>query len=412
VSLIGSARKLVASVIVVGTLFAVTVAAVASLAAPVQHRPPSSETIRPTPNAGVRDWAIREFRGPEFDPDTYHRPSGDKPQSKLWHSHGAWWAVMAASDGQGFSIYRLDWASQDWADTGILVDERPRAKSDVLWDDPHLYVLSGGTRSGAGHAIRLVRFSFDEEEFQFVRDADFPVAITEHGSRSATLARDSRGVLWAAFIHENRVLVANSAGSDHRWSMPRRLPVAGTDVDADEAAVIAYGSNLGVVWSNQNEDAVYFATRADGSPITEWTATRTAVSGLKHADDHINVAALGEGDEARLFVAIKTSLGDLPVRNPRHPQIMLLIREPDGSWSQHLVSRVRDSQTRPIVVLDEVGGTVYVFAAGRDGIYFKASALERISFESGQGRAAITGARLNDPTRLTTPNDPTSRCQE
>ena len=74
---------------------------------------------------------------------------------------------------------------------------------------------------------------------------------------------------------------------------------------------------------------------------------------------------------------------------------MLLHHSPQGSWSASEVWKVADQATRPICLLDEEGGKVYVLAqvvAGSpDGIHYKAASTLAPTFPSGLGTALITG---------------------
>ncbi len=45
-------------------------------------------------------------------------PTGEKPQSKLWFNDGIWWGNLFNSASKTYHIYRLDWATQTWSDTG------------------------------------------------------------------------------------------------------------------------------------------------------------------------------------------------------------------------------------------------------------------------------------------------------
>ena len=43
------------------------------------------------------------------------------------------------------------------------------------------------------------------------------------------------------------------------------MPVNGTTVSSDDnSAVVAFDGQIGVMWSNQLDDAMYFATHKDG----------------------------------------------------------------------------------------------------------------------------------------------------
>src|SRR5436190_18116751 len=76
-----------------------------------------------------------------FGSATGDDPTADKPQSKLWHNDGFWWAVMFSQSAGNWRIYKLSWPST-WADTGIVVDTRVTSRADVLWDGSKLFIAS------------------------------------------------------------------------------------------------------------------------------------------------------------------------------------------------------------------------------------------------------------------------------
>src|SRR4051812_47498421 len=62
---------------------------------------------------------------------TVSKPSQDKPQSKLWYTDGAWWALLVSGDTL-VHIYELR-ADHTWRDTGTVVDTRLNSTGDALW---------------------------------------------------------------------------------------------------------------------------------------------------------------------------------------------------------------------------------------------------------------------------------------
>ena len=75
---------------------------------------------------------------------TISGPTRDKTESKLWFNDGFWWGILWSNSGNAFHIHRLEESSQDWLDTGTVVDDRDDSKSDTLWDETNqkLYVVS------------------------------------------------------------------------------------------------------------------------------------------------------------------------------------------------------------------------------------------------------------------------------
>src|SRR5687767_15065337 len=61
-------------------------------------------------------------------------PSGEKPQSKLWFADNRWWGSLFNISTGKYHIHWLNSATQKWIDTGTVLDDRPSAKADCLWD--------------------------------------------------------------------------------------------------------------------------------------------------------------------------------------------------------------------------------------------------------------------------------------
>ena len=147
--------------------------------------------------------------------------------------------------------------------------------------------------------------------------------------------------------------VASSVNGGASWRTPFPLPVgdAATTDNDDISSVIAFGSNkIGVMWSNQRLDTMYFAVHSDGAPDDVWVRAGAAYSGSGRADDHINLKADTSG---RMFAATKTSPDPLTV---------LLRRNVDASWSAGAFGTSSDGHTRPVVVLDTTAQVVHMFA--------------------------------------------------
>lgn len=338
-------------------------------------------------------------------------PTKDKPQSKLWFTHGTWWGILysdGVADGvpSGNYIHRFDAATQTMQNTRVAVDERDRSHADVLWDEvrQRLYVVST-LESGA---LKLYRF--DYADGAYTTDPGFPIRLSDNGSESATIALDSTGVLWVTItqaadgsgrcVATQRciVRVMHSTDADYRWTPLVDLPVDGNVVKAvDISAVVAFGGNqIGIAWSNQLDGSFRFASHADGAPDSEWTAA-IIVIGPGAADDHINLKA---DDAGRVYLVAKSSING-PVRTPPEtPLITLFVRETGGLWRSAPVWTVRDNLTRPQVVVDRVHGQLAVVASTDSGgvIYVKTAAIDSLAFAPGRGEQLIVGISTNNPT--------------
>jgi PKD repeat protein len=345
--------------------------------------------------------------------------TGEKPESKLWWNDGLWWASMFDAASQTHHIFRLDRATHNWVDTGTLVDNRPKSRSDVLWDGAHLYVASHVVASSAsaatsGNPARLYRFSYDPATRTYSRDIGFPVQINNYSTETLTIDKDSTGMLWATWAQGTSVYVNATTAGDAVWGTPFVLPTSGaTGLDADDiSAVAAFGGNqVGVMWSNQVASAMYFAVHADGQARGVWVASRTAVQGPNSADDHINLKQLQGDPSGRVFAAVKTSLDDAGA-TASAPQILVLARDrTTGDWSSYPFGRLSDCHTRPILMLDSEHQVLHVFATAPDSgcpfsgsagtIFEKISPMANISFPLGRGTPVIRDAaspNLNNVT--------------
>jgi len=339
-------------------------------------------------------------------------PTADKPQSKLWWNDGTWWGLLYASDPTNanhfaYFIQRFDAPAQAWVNTGVEVDERNRSHADVLWDatSQNLYIVST-IHSGS---IKFYRLSYDSGAYAL--DEGFPIRLTENGSESATIAKDSIGTLWVTMTQLSDgsgpcevdaacvVRVIHSTDAEYHWAAPATLATDGTTVNPDDiSAVVAFGGqSVGIAWSNQEDGAFYFATHADGASDTAWTTDRLEIA-PRGADDHMNVKADGAG---RVFMIGKTSLNDPANASPDSPLMVAWVRERDGTWRDATVWTVRDDVTRAEIVIDEGAGRIYAVAAqpGTGGnIYMKSAAISDLAFPSGLGTVLLASGEMNNPT--------------
>ena len=345
-------------------------------------------------------------------------PTRDKPQSKLWFADATWWGILY-TDGveddvpSGYYIYQFDAETQAWTNSGTAVDERDRSHADVLWDEAsqRLYVVST-IDSGA---IKL--FRYDYADGAFAADPGFPIRLTDAGAESATIAKDSTGLLWLAAtqaadgsgpcVAEKScvVRVMHSTSADYRWTTPVEVPVDGTAVAADDvASVVSYGSRIGIGWSNQLDGSFRFASHVDGDPDSAWTSEILVVA-PRAADDHINVKA---DDVGRVFLVGKTSLND-PANPPADAALIVVwVRETDGTWRSGTAWSVADDVTRPQIMVDPTLEQVAVVgAAPADGgaIYSKTAAIDSLEFEPGIGTPLMLGVSLSNPTTTKQPVD-------
>ncbi len=343
------------------------------------------------------------YRGHSFTADT--EPTASKGQSKLWYHDGEWWGILIGAGTEEYRVHRLDWETQTWVDTGVLVDERTSSHADVLAVENQLYVVSVSSGRAARHHMRILRYAYDDIERTYRLDPDFPVRVSNTGGRSATIGRDTLGRLWVAYIERGRLLVTRTDGNDHVWDEPAVPATIGTDGVADHVVLIAFAGSVGIVWSNEAEDAVYYAFQRDEDEEERWIGASVVVDGLDEADDHLDVRVIDEDTSPRLFVAVKTSLDEALDPNPAWEQVVLLVLEPDQTWSRHLFGTLHDRHTRPLLVIDEEARQLYMIATsrsgGRNAIYYKRTSVDAIYFEPGLGTLLLQSSwddEVNNPT--------------
>jgi hypothetical protein len=325
-------------------------------------------------------------------------PTADKPQSKLWFNDGAWWGVLYHSGSGTWHIYRLNWPDQ-WIDTGVTVDNRPTSRADVLWDGTKLYFASL-VRNNTSNQGRLYRFSYNATSDLYSLDSGFPVQIMSGRAETMAFDKDSTGQLWITFTQSSKVYVNRSLGNDLTWGAPFVVP-SSTTLDSDDiSSLVAYQGNIGVLWSNQRDDKMYFSYHRDVDADEAWQPIVAAYSGTNNADDHINLKSLQTDGSGRLFAAVKTSLS-----GTTQPRLLLLWASPGGAWGSTVFSTGAESQTRPLVLLESTNQRVYMFATTEGGgaLYMKSTSMDNPDFsdQPGQGEPFVknsTYGSLNNAT--------------
>jgi hypothetical protein len=344
--------------------------------------PGPSEPANPTPHPNG-------FKGHSYSGAT--APTGEKPESKLWFNDGIWWGSLFSTSTGDFYIHRLNWSTQTWSNTGVLIDTRNNADVDALWDGTKLYITSVVPFSTASaDRAELRRYSYNASTDTYTLDSGFPVAIVSGVSmETLVMAKDSLGRLWVTYTNMDAVWTAHTTTNDSTWGAPFNLPVtdAGNLSADDISTIVAFDSKIGIMWGNQNTQNYYFATHADNAGDFTWTSG-IALGIPQGADDHINLKALSGDPAGRVFAAVKTSLN-----SSSDPLIMLLVLKPDGTWANHTFSTVAQNQTRPIVTIDQQNRKIYMFAAqpccSGDVIYYKQASLDSISFAPGSGSSIM-----------------------
>jgi len=338
-------------------------------------------------------------------------PTAEKPQSKLWFNDGIWWGSLWNASTNRWEIYRFNWSAHTWSSTGTPLETRANSKADTLWDGTHLYVATAPrSTSSTDQNAYVRRYGYDAATKKYTLNSGFPAQVATGIMEAIVLDKDTTGKLWVTYAQGSKIYVNRSLGSDSTWGTPFVLPVPGTTVDPDDiSALVSFDRQnappkIGVMWSNQVDNAMYFATHIDGDPDDVWQPPRVAIGGpnSRYADDHINLKSLQADSSGRVFAAVKTSL---TLTSPDAPLTLLLALQQDNAWSSHVFGRVQDDHTRPMVLIDETHRELYMFATAPVSpggtIYYKKTGLDNISFEQGLGTPFIkssTDTTINNAT--------------
>jgi hypothetical protein len=323
----------------------------------------------------------------------------DKAQSKLWYHDGSWWATMI--DPYTTEVHIFELRDGTWADTGVFVDARTQSNADVFWTGQTLYIAS---RTSTGELL-LQRYSYgDGRAWVPLGGAEL---ISRGGGQSLTIAVDTQDRVWAGWVADGRVWLSFSAPGGTGWTRAINPP-NGENVQEDDAVALTdFAGRIGALWSNQEQGAFYWMSRADGSPVEQWDETTTVAKGVNFADGHINFAVSPAGE---VFAAVKTSLGDNG--EPMNSALIeVLRRDAGGDWTKSTAATVGNQMTRAQLLVTSDGRHLVLVATSPQtggALYYKIAETSDGKFAPGKGSTALAweGAVINDPTTTRAPFDP------
>jgi hypothetical protein len=387
---------------VAAVLVAATIAVVAFVrsapAHPLGPSPSESESapaaVSATPGRPSVALSVKSY-GSDPMPNAPSAPTADVGQAKVWELDGRWWAALVEPSSGAFHIYGLDDDRRHWVDTGVVVDARPGVHPDAIMSGDRLYVVSSARSRIASAKPEVRRYSYTRDR-GWTLDQGFPVAAYDVGVSSPSIGRDTAGRVWVSFVDQGHVYVNASGADETDWGAAWRLPGEGTVVrDEDVARLVAYGGNrIGVFWSNQVDATFRFASHPDGAKAADpdtWT-TETAASGAGIADNHVDVMTAPIGGAERVLAVVKTSRNVGAQADRNAPLILLLAQRPEGGWTQSIVGRVRDHQTRPMLLIDPTNRLAVVTTTRDDvgtHIAWQAASLDDLRFSPGGDRPLI-----------------------
>ncbi|MCX6623048.1 MAG: hypothetical protein NTY38_18670 [Acidobacteria bacterium] len=269
-------------------------------------------------------------------------PTADKPQSKIWFAARSWWALLPRKSGP--SLWQR--TASGWKEHAGIATALAGVpgRADVWFDDDGVTAVTLDNRTLA--VLRLHRHGATWKPGVLARwtvPADLPI-------ETATIARDGKRRWWITAPVSRQVLVWTSLDAA-KWSSATAV-AKGMDKD-DICAVTPLPGGVGVIWSGQQADAVYFRRHRDTQPPDEWDAPETVETGNRNADDHINAAVTADGT---LWVATKNSV-DIVGK----PQQVLRLRSPEGRWRNipYAIREPKRSPSRPVVAVAPDRTTVF-----------------------------------------------------
>ena len=271
-------------------------------------------------------------------------PTRDKPQSKVWYAQGGWWAWLPYGE-QGSRVWKRtpdgNWQSQVHLEEALA---GLPARADVWAQGPRTVAV---LLSGNNLAVAALRWDAIQERYELERNS---ISWQESTAvETVTLAREPGGNFWVAYpldLENARTVVARKV-SFNLSAVGEKITLA-TGLYKDEiCAVTSFDSGIGVMWSDQARQAVFFRRHIPTDPDSVWQPTETVASGDKTADDHINFCVPPQGSGIRLIAATKTSLDSLG-----EPLLSLRVNSKGRTWMSVPFARFtkRDQPTRPIVL--------------------------------------------------------------
>ena len=164
------------------------------------------------------------------------RPSGSKPQAKLWFNDGSWWASMWDVGTIDFYIWKLDRTTETWSRTSTRLDDR----------------VSHARRRPVGRHQAVRRLALLQRERRLRPVAAVPLQLrrvdgclhawtpasrprsTAVRSETLVIDKDSTGKLWATWEQGGRIWVNRTHGRRHGMGYARSCCPEPATVDGDD----------------------------------------------------------------------------------------------------------------------------------------------------------------------------------
>ncbi len=317
--------------------------------------------------------------------------TGSKPQSKVWKHKEDFYSVFP--DSSGTHVWKL--VGKQWVQH-LQLSAKVNSKADCYAVSDTVFILLF-----QGQLSEFTVLKFEEQQYQFLNpEINISQVEFDVSTETATIAFDSRSILWMTYEAENRIEIRNAMSPYTSWSRP--VTIYDGVADDDISSIVTMSNSVGVLWSNQNTERFGFRIHVDGDPVPDWSTDEVPTSqsalniGQGMADDHLNMKYTSGGE---LFAAIKTSYD-----TPSYSKIALLVRRSNGIWDK--LYHVSYAGTRPIVTIDASNNSVKVYytcvESGGD-IVFKESSSGQIEFS--QETIFLEGSNYNNASSTRFPYD-------
>lgn len=292
----------------------------------------------------------QQISQPVFQVD-FPFPTSDKPQSKLWFLNKSWWALLPRTNGP--SLWQR--TTSGWKEhTSVYTDLQGLPGRSDCWQEANI-VTAVGVASNYLSVFSIELDTKKPSKFTAKKLATLLPPTKSETIETATIARDRNNNWWVAADAGTSIYTWFSADGV-KWSDPIKL---GENISKDDiCAIVALPKSVMVIWSDQNNDAVFCREHLNKNTSDNWNPIEIIQQGGLTADDHINAAISKDGT---LWVATKNSL-DVTGQ----PQLVLRVRSKTGKWSNYPYGprQVIQEPSRPVVLVTPdgrilSGNTVY-----------------------------------------------------
>lgn len=279
-------------------------------------------------------------RQPVFQVD-YPNPTADKPQSKLWYMDKSWWTILPKANGPSL-WQRTDNGWIEHKEINTKLNGVP-GRADVYADNHTITAVGVAPQQLVVFRIKQEKNRMDEKwnveklaSFSFTKDESV---------ETATITSDKNGCFWVSAICGDKVCVWSCDNGNKHWNGPFVL-CEGIYKD-DICTVTAIPEGIGVIWSDQINEAVKIRVHQNGQPFDNWRKETIIEQGNKTADDHLNTAISKDGT---LWLTTKNSLDTFG-----KPQFVLRVRTPDGKWRNYPYCNLQqvEQPSRPVILTVE-----------------------------------------------------------